>query len=71
MLETEVKKMSTKEKQNEIIQGIQLVKALYANQVKANKPAAKLWGIISNLQDYFSKGDLDKCEELLETAANL
>lgn len=58
------------EKKNEVIRGIELVKALRDQAVKANKPASMFVRALSNLSDYFAAGNLDKCEEILSEVAN-
>lgn len=55
-----------KSKELEILQGIQLVRQLRLNAVKAQKPASLYVRAETNLNDYFAKKDYNKCLEILE-----
>lgn len=62
--------MNSKQVEREVIQGIELVKALSAQAIKANKPASFLVRAVSNLNEYFSKRDFAKCLEVIAEVAN-
>lgn len=56
--------------EKEIIEAIQMIKALSVKTINEGKPASHLVRAVSNLNEYFSKRDLDNCARVISEVAN-